>query len=189
MEDLGIITLYFNRDERAIEETEAAYGKLCVGIAKNILADEHEANECLNDTLLGLWNAIPPHRPKSLRAFAAKVARNLSLKRLDYHRASKRSFDTLLSLHELEQILPQGDHGTSPIDDELATKELGGWISEFLREQNLTARNVFLRKYWFFESVTQIAQRYDFSEAKVKSMLHHTRGKLRKYLTQKGVYV
>ncbi len=189
MEDLGIITLYFNRDERAIEETEAAYGKLCVSIAKNILGDEHEANECLNDTLFGLWNAIPPQRPKSLRAFAAKVARNLSLKRLDYHRASKRVADTILSLHELEEILPHGEHGTSPIEDRIEDAELGEWISDFLREQNETVRNVFLRKYWFFESVTQIAERYNFSEAKVKSMLHHTRGKLKHYLSQKGVYV
>ncbi len=184
MDELGIITLFFNRDERAIEETEAAYGKLCAGISRNILGDDGEAQECVNDTLFALWNAIPPQRPKHLRAFVAKVARNLSLKRLDYHRASKRTADTIVSLHELEEILPGS---LSP--DEIEDRELGEWINTFLREQSDVTRKVFIRKYWFFESIAQIADRYAFSEAKVKSMLHHTRGKLKQYLTEKGVYV
>ncbi len=182
MEDLGIITLYFNRDERAITETEAKYGKLCHKISYNILGDEHEAEECTNDTYFGVWNAIPPERPHSLGAFVSRVARNIALKRLEYNMASKRCRDTLVSMSELEEVIPDTLNSGS-IED----KELGEWISEFLRAEKQTARNVFVRKYWFFDSIAEISERYSFSEAKVKSMLFHTRARLKKYLERKGV--
>ncbi len=184
MEDIGIITLYFNRDERAITETEGKYGKLCCKIANNILGDEEEADECVNDTYFGVWNAIPPERPSSLKAFVARVARNIALKRLKYNSASKRSCEAIVSIHELEEILPDKFNDIN-IDD----MELGEWISAFLREEKEDARNVFIRKYWFFDSIAEISEMYGFTESKIKSMLHHTRTRLRHYLTKKGVSI
>ncbi len=184
MEDIGIITLYFNRDERAIVETEEKYGKLCKKIANNILGDEYEADECVNDTYLGLWNAIPPERPNSLKAFAARIARNVSLKKLKYNTASKRACDTVISIHELEEILPD-----SLNNDSIEDMELGEWINEFLKNEKEDRRNVFIRKYWFFDSVSEICEMYGYTESKVKSMLYHTRTKLHHYLTKKGVSI
>ncbi|MCH5205952.1 MAG: sigma-70 family RNA polymerase sigma factor [Oscillospiraceae bacterium] len=182
MEDSEIIGLYFERDERAISETGVKYGRLCFGVAKNILGSSEDAEECVNDTYLNVWNSIPPTKPNDLKAFICKVTRNLSLTRLKYNKAAKRSPEVLLSLSELEEVLP--DESAA---DGVEAEELGKLISAFLREQKPDSRNVFLRRYWFFDSVSEIAARFSFSESKVKSMLFHTRGKLRKYLKNEGI--
>ncbi len=184
MDDKRIIEMFFARDEGAILETQEKYGKLCLKIADNIIGDVHDADECVNEAYLGLWNAIPPERPKSLSAFLAKITRNLALKRLEYNRAAKRYAQSVSSIDELEEILP-GDLEPSETED----RELGEWISAFLRQESEDARNVFIRKYWFFDPVVDISERYGFSPAKVKSMLFHTRNRLRKYLEEKGVRV
>ena len=183
MDDRSIIELYFARDERAISETEAKYGKLCRGIARNILGNAQDAEECVNDTYAGLWNAIPPARPDSLGAFACRVTRNLSIKRLASLTRIKRGRDLTVSFAELEDILPD-ESFTGRQEGEIA--EL---INEFLREQNAETRNVFIRKYYFFDSVGTIAARYGFSQSKVKSMLYHTRNKLKEYLKGEGIEV
>ncbi len=184
MDDSKIIDLYFERDDRAIQETDEKYGKLCRRIAVNVLNDVHDAEECVNDTYFGVWGAIPPQRPKSLSAFVAKIARNLALKRLEYKSASKRASGVLVSISELESVLPD-----SLVHSGVEDAELGEWISEFLRTETPQARGVFIRKYWFFDSVSEIAELYSFTEAKVKSMLFHSRNRLKKYLETKGVYV
>ena len=178
MEDGEIIELYFSRNENAIKETAAKYGRLTMSVAYNILRSPEDAEECVNDTYLGVWNSIPPARPNNLRAFICKIARNLSLNKLKYNTAAKRSPELLLSLNELEEVIA---------DDKLPDGgDLSGLISEFLRAQKPDARNVFLRRYWFADSVAEIADRYSFSESKVKSMLFHTRNKLREYLRKEG---
>ncbi len=184
MNDGNIIDLFFERNESAIRETEKKYGKLIFGISKNILGNTQDAEECTNDTYLGVWNAIPPARPISLMAFVAKVARNLSLKRLEYNRAEKRSAYELVSLSELEEILPDEE-----IPEDITEEELGKIISDFLMTEKEDARNVFMRKYWFFDSIEAISERYSFSESKVKSMLFHTRNRLKKYLKDRGIHV
>ncbi len=184
MEDNDIIDLYWRRDQSAISETAEKYGRLCCKIANNILGDEHEADECVNDAYFGLWRTIPPERPDCLRAFIAKVVRNLSITRLRKNLAAKRRTEAAISLSELDDIIPD----TSSLD-EIEDRELGRWISDFLYTENESARNVFIRKYWFFDSVVDIADKYGYTEAKIKSMLFHTRNRLRKYLTEKGVTV
>ncbi len=181
MEDGKIIELYFDRNEEAIKQTQLRFGKLCHGIAHNILGNTADAEECENDTYLGVWNAIPPQKPKNLKAFVAKIARNLALGRLEYNTADKRS-GIAADFSELENVL--ADEETS-----MTEEDIGHLISEFLRGEREDARNVFMRKYWFFDSIEDIAKRYAFSESKVKSMLFHTRNKLRHYLKSKGVYV
>lgn len=181
MDDLQIIELYFARDEQAINATDDKYGKLCLHVAVNILSNREDSEECVNDTYLNVWNKIPPTRPNNFKAFICKITRNLSLKKLETANAMKRTSTAILSLEEIEDTVP--DSGISP---EISDEELGKLISAFLWKQSEDVRNVFLRKYWFFDSVSGIAERYAFSESKVKSMLFHTRNKLRDYLEKEG---
>lgn len=183
-EDQEIIGLYLARDERGIRETEKKYGRLCYQIAYNILNNHEDAEECVNDTYAGAWRAIPPARPQHLMSFLCKIARNLSLKRFAYQKREKRSPGVMLSLSELAELLP---------DDSIAFDagdgELGKAISRFLRTQKEEARNVFIRKYYFFDSVGEIAARYAFSESKVKNLLFHTRNRLKEYLNKEGITI
>jgi len=182
MEDPGIIALFFRRDERAVAETEEKYGRLCHSIAYRVLQSREDAEECVNDTWAALWNAIPPARPQNLAAFACRITRNLALKKLSYLKREKRSPDVLLSLEELEGVLP--DERTAPA---LQEERVGELISRFLHTQKEEARLVFLRRYYFFDSIEEIAHRFGFTESKVKSMLFYTRRKLKKYLIKEGI--
>lgn len=182
MDDARIIELYFERNEEAIKETDVKYGKLCHSIAYNILNNYEDSEECVNDTYVGVWNAIPPTRPNNFMAFVCKIVRNLSLKRLEFVKREKRSADVLMSLEEFETILP--DERYAP---DVSDEEVGKLISQFLRSQKKDVRNVFVRKYYFFDSVEEIAKRYSFTKSKVKNMLFHTRNKLRDYLIKEGV--
>lgn len=184
MDDLRIIELYFERDEQAIRETDAKYGKLCRSIAYNILNSREDSEECANDTFWGVWNAIPPTKPNNFMSFVCKIARNLSLNRLEFLKRGKRSQAVLVSLEELEAVLPD-DRIAPDVSDE----DLGKLISEFLRSQKNDARNVFIRKYYYFDSIREIAERYSFKESKVKNMLFYTRNKLKDYLIKEGVEI
>ena len=182
MEDERIIELYFARSEEAIRATADKYGKLCHRIAYNVLHDDGDAEECVNDTYVGAWNAIPPKRPTNLRAFLCGIARNLSLKRLAHDSRQKRWGGVAISLEELAEILPDENVAFS-VDDE----GIGRGISDFLRRQKAEIRDVFIRKYYFFDSVESIAARYGYTGSKVKNMLYHTRQKLKKYLIKEGI--
>ena len=118
MDDLRIIELYFERDEQAIKETDAKYGKLCHSIAYNILNNHEDSEECVNDTYVGVWNAIPPTRPSNFMSFVCKIARNLSLKRLEFMKREKRSADVMLSLDELESVLPDDRYAPDVSDED-----------------------------------------------------------------------
>ncbi len=180
MDDQKIIALYRARDEHAIEETAAKFGRLCLAVANNMLCPE-DANECVNDTYLAVWNAIPPDEPENLPAYVCRITRNLALKRLETANAAKRKASAEISLHELEEILPDARISTEEDEAELCRQ-----INAFLHTEKPAARNVFIRKYWFFDSVNEIARRYGYSETKVKSMLFHTRNKLKNYLKKEG---
>jgi len=184
MDDLNIIELYFARDEQAIEETDIKYGRLCNNIAYNILNNKEDSEECVNDTYMGVWNAIPPTRPNDLRAFVCGVARNMSLKRLESLTRKKRSQTMLISFSELEEVLSD-----ESIGDRMTDEDIGRMISDFLKNEKEDIRNVFIRKYYFFDSIDQIARIYSFTESKVKNMLYHTRIKLKAYLIKEGVEI
>ena len=184
MNDLEIIELYFKRDEKAIKETDTKYGKLCHSIANNILNNEQDSEECVNDTYIGVWNAIPPTRPNNFMSFVCKITRNRSLKRLEARTRQKRSVATIVSLDELAEVLPDENIANGVSDGEIAKA-----ISDFLRNENEDVRNVFMRKYYFFDSVVDIAERFGFTESKVKSMLFHTRKKLKEYLIKEGIEI
>ncbi len=173
-----IVKLYLERNERAIEETEKRYGKLCVSLACNILGSSADAEEAVNDTYLALWNAIPPEQPDNMTAFVAKITRNIALKRVRYNSAEKRAA-VPVSLSELEEVIPD--------KTQWETGELTRLINAFLYKESAVSRNVFIRRYWFSESIEEIARRYSFSESKVKSILHRSRNKLKKYLQKEGI--
>lgn len=182
MDDIGILDLYFARDEQAIRETDSRFGRRCREIAYHILRNHEDAEEVVSDTYTGVWNAIPPARPDSLLAFVSRIARNQALKRLEHQTRLKRDPGVQVSLDELAEVLP--DERWNPAETEQDVAQL---ISDFLRNERPEVRNVFLRKYYFFDSTREIAQRYGFTESKVKNMLFRTRDKLRKYLRQEGV--
>lgn len=184
MDDEKIIDMYFARDERAIAETDIKYGALCFSIADNILNSASDAEECVSDTYLGVWNCVPPTRPNCFRAFICRIARNLSLKRLEYRLAQKRSESLTVSLSELEEILPD-ERIAADADDE----HIGELISDFLKSEKSEARNVFIRRYFFFDSVDDIARSYSFSPGKVRNLLYRSRKRLKEYLEKEGVRI
>ena len=184
IDDLQIIELYFARNEHAIEETANKYGNLCFRVAKNLLFNNEDSEECVNDTYLTLWNKIPPIRPTNFTAFICRITRNLSLKKLELSNAMKRSADAIISLSEIEATLPDYNIA-SGIEDE----EIGKLISAFLWSEKELNRNVFLRKYWFFDSISDIAERYSLGENNVKSMLFRTRNRLREFLRKEGIEI
>ncbi|MCC8153562.1 MAG: sigma-70 family RNA polymerase sigma factor [Tannerellaceae bacterium] len=184
MDDLQIIELYFARDEKAIKETDTKYGKLCFNVANNILSNDQDSEECVNDTYLNVWNTIPPTRPNHFMAFICKITRNLSLKKLEFKMALKRTPNALVSFDELEAILP--DNRMNP---DIENEEIGKIISAFLRDESEEARNVFIRRYFHLDSISDIAARYSFTESKVKNLLYHSRNRLRKCLRKEGIEV
>lgn len=182
MDDRNIIELHCERNENAIKETDKKYGKLCFRIAYHILNNRSDSEECVNDTYLSVWKLIPPARPQNFMAFLCKITRNISLKRFRFNHAAKRNERMVISFSELESILPARSY-----PPELEDEYLGGLITDFLRSEKEDARNVFIRKYYFFDTVEEIAERYSFTESKVKSMLSRTRNRMRDFLIQKGV--
>ncbi|MBR4205077.1 MAG: sigma-70 family RNA polymerase sigma factor [Clostridia bacterium] len=186
MEDSQIVELFFKRNETAVSETEKKYGAYCGAIAERILSSREDAGECVNDALLAAWNAIPPHRPENLRTFLGKIARRLALKkRRDQNREKRGGGAVDLSLEELDECVPSDGH----IDDALEAQELTRIIDMFLETLPADERRVFLRRYWYFDSVAAIAERYGFGESRVKMMLKRTRDKLAARLAKEGIIV
>lgn len=181
MQDYEIVDLYFARDERAILNTEQKYGSYCKTIAMNILHDDSDSDECVNDTYLAAWNSIPPQKPTSLSAYLAKLTRNISLNRYKSRTTERRGGgEFALSLDELDDCVA---------DTDKSAEELGKLITEFLYTEKKEMRQVFIRRYFYGDSIEDISKRFTFSESKIKSMLHRTRLALREYLTQNGVYI
>ena len=186
MEDARIVELYWERDEAAIAESSAKYGGYCYQIAFRILALREDAEECVNDTYLRTWNAIPPARPSAFRAWLGRIVRNLSLDRWKQSRTAKRGGDGMeVLLGELDDCVPE-PHGT---EKTMEDQEIASLISAFLRRQSPESRIIFLRRYWYGQSVADIAAGMNCGEGKVKSSLFRTRKALRTYLEQEEVFL
>ena len=183
MDESYIVGLFFARDEAALAECRRRYGAYCRAIARNILGREADAEECENDVYLAAWNAIPPAQPRSLRAFLGKIARNLSINRLDARRAKKRGGGELtLALSELEGCLSDGP----PVEELAEARELAEFLARFVHGLPEAKRKVFIRRYWYLSPVAEIARDYGMSEAKVTSMRHRMREKLKSALEKEG---
>lgn len=184
MEDSAIIELYWSRDETAIRETDAAYGKKLLSLSQRILSSPEDAGECVNDTYLETWNTIPPQRPNFLYAFLCKICRYISFGRLDWNSAAKRRADLISLTEELEQTIPDNRS-----QQELDARELGRILSRFVTTLPEDSRLIFLRRYWHLDTTEEIARRYGFTQSKVKTQLHRTRAKLYAYLEKEGIAV
>lgn len=183
MDDIQIVELYWRRDEAAIRETDARYGGYCYAVADRILHDAGEAEECVNDTWMRAWNAMPPQYPRQLRMFLARITRNLSFDRFQAKRAAKRGGGELpLVLEELEECLP----GPADVEEEVQARELGRAVDRFLHTLSERECGVFLRRYFFVESTGEIAVRFGLKESHVLVILSRTRKKLRRFLEQEG---
>ena len=186
MDDKTIVDLYWQRNEQAIGETRNKYGRYLYAIALGILHSAPDAEECENDTYLDAWRAMPPHRPDLLKTFLGKITRRISLDRLKRQMADKRGGGEMpLALEELHECIPDN----TQIDEQLREEELAQAIDAFLRTLDDDTRRVFLRRYWYFDSVKTIARRYGYGLSKVKMMLHRTRESLRDYLAKEGIFV
>lgn len=183
MEDAKIVEAYWQRQESAIEETRQKYGAYCRSIAYNILSNAEDARECENDTYLAAWNAMPPHRPTVLSTFLGKITRRIALDRWKSANAIKRGGGSVaLSLDELSECI-----GTQSLSERLEARELGQLISRFLRTLPARDRQIFLRRYWYCDSISQIATLFSSGESKIKMNLLRTRKKLQDYLRKEGV--
>lgn len=185
MTDQTIVELFWQRSEDAIKNTDEKYGKYLTKIAMNVLGHHEEAEECVNDTYFSAWKQMPPDRPQKLSAYLGRITRCLALNRYDYLTAQKRNAEFTLQLSELEECLT----GKASVEAQYEAGEVAAAISAFLRAQNADIRNIFIRRYWFSDSIADISECFSMSESKVKSLLFRTRNRLRKYLESEGYHI
>ena len=181
--DEDIVNLYFNRSEEAIAACQVKYGKSCHTVAYNILRSDEDAEECVNDTWLRAWNSIPPERPTRLGAWLSTVTRRLALTRYEKKTAARRNGGMEASLEELSECVTAG---SLTIADEVALSEA---INGFLASLPTRTRMIFMRKYWYMDSIADIAKALGMGESAVKVTLHRTREKFRKHLAKEGITV
>ena len=175
MEDYSIVNLYWARSENAISETSKKYGNYCYSIAYNILGNVEDADESVNDTYLDAWNNIPPHRPSILSTFLGKITRRISIDKWRGRTAEKRGGgEIVLVLDELSDCIPSNQS----VEHEVGAAELSQLIDNFVMSLSPMERRVFICRYWYLDPIADIAQRFGFSESKVKMMLHRQRKNL-----------
>lgn len=183
MEDRDIIKLYWDRDEKAITQTDLKYGSYCRKIAFNILADREDSEECLNDTWLQTWNSIPPRRPEILRTYLGKLCRNIAINLYEKLHAMKRGEgQTSMCLDELSEIVGS----RSEAEDQAVLSQLTESIGRFLSGLDIRTRNMFVQRYWYMQPVKDIADEFGISESGAKMTLLRTREKLKKHLLKEG---
>ena len=186
MEDEQIVTLYWDRDERAIRETETKYDRYLTKIAYNILADLEDSRESVNDTYLAAWDSMPPHRPGILSTYLAKITRRISIDRFRYRTRDKRKeSEYAISLTELGDCVSGGN----TTEEIVNVKLLADAIGIYLRLQPEEVRNAFIGRYYFLDPIREVARYCGMTESKVKTVLDRTRGGLKEYLEKEGFCV
>lgn len=183
MRDEQIVELYWRREERALEETDRKYGRYCHTVAYNILHNHEDSEECVSDTWLRSWNSMPPQKPSKLQLFLAKITRNLAFDRFKHNTAKKRGAgEMMLVLDELESCIPAPGN----LEEEIIGQELAESVNRFVRALPEREGNIFARRYFFTESVEQIASRYALTENNTAVILSRVRQKLKAHLTKEG---
>ena len=185
MEDHEIIELFFARSEQAIAQLQSKYGRRCLRVAANILNNPLDAEECVNDAYLAVWNAIPPQRPEALPAYVCRIVRNLSIKKYHANSARKRDSRYDMALDELEECIQTG----KAAEEQVAVKELAEAINQFLGTLSRENRVMFVRRYWFSDSVTDIAGMFRTSSRNVSLRLLRVRKGLKTHLEKEGIWV
>ena len=183
MEDVKIVQLYWDRDPNAITKSATKYGDYCTSIAKNILGNKEDVEECVNDTFLNAWNSMPPHRPNMLSTFLGKITRNLSFNRYKHNNAGKRGGSEISAvLDELSECVS----GKENVEQEIEYKELVKTIDSFLDTLSPEKRSIFICRYWYTDSISEIAKQFNMRENTVSMTLNRIRLKLQKYLIERG---
>ena len=185
MLDSKIIALFFERSDRAIPELDKKYGAACHRAANNILGNTQDAEECVNDAYLGVWNTIPPQEPEPLITYVLRIVRNISIRRMQYNRAVKRAGNYQECYEELSECVADN---TTP-ETAYHAKELTQYIEEFLDGLNRTNRRLFVRRYWYMDSVRDLSVATGLNEGAVRTRLSRMRQELRKQLKEKGVMI
>lgn len=181
MEDRQIIDLLWHRNESAIEALAEKFGHRLQRLARNILSNEADAQECVNDTYLAVWNTVPPHRPIILMPYVLRVCKNIAVSRLRAQMAQKRS-GYEVALDELNEVI-----GTNALEDAISAKELGEAIDRFLNTLSKENRVLFLRRYWHGDSIEELSKQFHLSNSAISTRLSRIRQKLRDYLTKEGL--
>lgn len=184
MTDSQIIELFWERNEAAIAQTDATYGRRLYTISDKILRSRQDAEESVNDTYMRAWETIPPQKPNYFFAYLAKLCRNFSLQRLQWNSAAKRNGEVVSLTQEMENCIPDRSH-----ERRLEGKEIGRMLDRFLDSLSVESRLIFMRRYWYADSIQEIASRYHISQSKVKTQLHRTRNKLQQFLESEGICV
>lgn len=185
MEDSRIIELFFERSDNAIDELSKKYGGICLNVAMNILHNYQDAEECVNDSYLGVWNTIPPQRPNYLLGFVCRIVRNISITRYKRNAAVKRKGNYDLCVEEWKDYIAS----TKTVEDELSEEELSVYIDEFLDSLSKMNRMIFVRRFWYLDSYEDIARVSGLNEGAVRTRLSRTKAGLKKYLEKKGVVI
>lgn len=185
MEDSRIIELFYARSEQAIKELSKKHGALCTHVARNILNSRQDAEECVNDAYLGAWNTIPPENPNPLRTYICRIVRNLSIMRYHSNTAKKRNSYYDAALDELEDCITSA----SSVEDEISVRELSRLLDAFLDNLDVENRVIFVRRYWYSDSVSEIAERLGVSSNNISVRLSRIRSKLKKFLEKEGYIV
>ena len=185
MNDERIIELFFERSEQAIKELDNKYGKVLHNLSQNILNDRWDAEECVNDAYLGVWNVIPPERPNPLLTFVCKIVRNISIKKYHAKTAVKRNSAYDVAMEEVTYYIlsPQN------VEKEIEAKELAHIIENFLDTLSVENRVIFMRRYWFSDTYKEIADRIGITEKTVSMRLTRIRKQMREYLVEREVLV
>ena len=184
MEDSKIIELFFARNEDAIRHTDDTYGRRLFMLADNIVKNDQDAEESVSDTYMKAWDTIPPRRPNHFFAYLAKICRHFALGRLDWNNAAKRKAEVVSLTQEMEGCIPDRSR-----DAQMTGRELGMLLDTFLRSISPENRMVFLRRYWYVDTIAEIAVRYGISESAVNMRLNRTRAKLSAFLEKEGIRV
>ena len=186
MTDEKIVDLYWRRDESAVTQTQIKYGKYLTKIAYNILYNEEDSMECVNDTYMRAWKAMPPHRPQVLSTFLAKITRRVAIDVVRHHNREKRiPSEYLSSLAELEECITDGRTPEQTLDGYILEEA----VNKFLRTLSKEHRSLFIERYFYMDSLKEAARYCGMTEAKAKAILHRTRLKLKEYLEKEGFYL
>lgn len=182
MKDEKIIELFFQRLEKAIQETDKKYGNLCRNISYRILYNKRDSEEIVNDTWMVLWNHIPPKRPNNFKAFICRITKNLSLKKYEYEHAKKRKSEYEVSINELSDCIMAKNN----VENNILQKELAEVINRFLESLPKEKRMLFLKRYWFMKPVKELAKEYHISQKTASMRLSRIRQQLKHYLQEEG---
>lgn len=186
MQDESIVALYWQRDESAIRETETKYGAYLTKIAMNILSDRLDSEESVNDTYLAAWNSMPPQKPSVLSTYLSKLTRRISIDKFrKRNREKRKASEFAMSLDEVSEIIGTNE---SP-EEQMEAEALGKLIGDFLRTLSAEERNTFIGRYYYLDSLRDVASYCGMGEAKAKSMLFRTRNKLKQFLEKEGYTV